>query len=99
MVGIKAFMEFRGDHKEALARELKIEKNIKLHGWLDRIDVHLKLRTCDFAALPGIRELAEALVIESIALRLPAIVADYGGPAELVDLQQAFASHSSTKPA
>ena len=65
--------------------ELTIERNIKFHGWLDHIDVHFKLRTCDCAILPGIREFGGGGVIESMALGHPGIVADYGGPAELVD--------------
>jgi glycosyltransferase involved in cell wall biosynthesis len=70
---------------EALVRKLEVGKNVVFHGWIKHVDVQLTLRDCDFTILPSIREFGGGVVIESMALGLPPIVADYGGPAELVN--------------
>lgn len=68
-----------------LAQELSIGANLVFHGWVQHENIHEILKTCDFTVLPSIREFGGGVVIESMAMGLPAIVADYGGPAELVD--------------
>jgi glycosyltransferase involved in cell wall biosynthesis len=70
---------------EAIAKELGVASQVVFHGWLDHKDVQSKLNHCDFTVLPSVREFGGGVVIESMALGLPPIVANYGGPAELVD--------------
>jgi glycosyltransferase involved in cell wall biosynthesis len=70
---------------EAIAKELAVADYVVFHGWLDHMDVQSKLNDCDFTVLPSVREFGGGVVIESMALGLPPIVANYGGPAELVN--------------
>ena len=64
---------------------MKIDFGVIFHGWIPHGEIQKILKGCDFTILPSIREFGGGVVIESLAMGLPAIVADYAGPAELVD--------------
>jgi glycosyltransferase involved in cell wall biosynthesis len=68
-----------------LAQELVVDIGVTFHGWVPHDDIQRILGDCDFTILPSIREFGGGVVIESLAMGLPAIVADYAGPAELID--------------
>ncbi len=70
---------------EAMVDRMGVRSSVKFHGWIPHDKVQAKLRVCDLMALPSIREFGGAVVVEAMALGLTPIVADYGGPSELVD--------------
>jgi glycosyltransferase involved in cell wall biosynthesis len=70
---------------EALAKRIGVGNFVHFDGLLNHDEVLLKLRECDFMALPSIREFGGGVVIEAMAMGATPIVADYAGPSELVD--------------
>jgi len=69
---------------EAQLRSLGLEGRVELSGWVQHDQVQDLLSESDFLALPSIREFGGAVVLEAMALGLPAVVVGYGGPNELV---------------
>jgi glycosyltransferase involved in cell wall biosynthesis len=70
---------------EGMVSQMGLRQSVRFLGSLPHREVQEQLRQCDFMALPSVREFGGAVVIESMALGVAPIVADYGGPSELVD--------------
>ena len=70
---------------ERLVDQLNVRDRVRFHGSMPHAQIQSKLRVCDVMAFPSIREIGGAVVMEAMALGLTPIVADYAGPAEIVD--------------
>jgi glycosyltransferase involved in cell wall biosynthesis len=73
------------DLLERLVDQLNVRDWVRFHGSMPHAQIQYKLRVCDIMAFPSIREIGGAVVMEAMALGLAPIVADYAGPAEIVD--------------
>ncbi len=70
---------------EALVRELGLEEVVRFHGWVVQDECPELLRQCSAMVLPSICECGGAVVLEAMALGLPVITTNWGGPADYVD--------------
>lgn len=75
---------------EALIAREQIGAGIELAGWVDHQRVQDHLAESDLLVLPSIREFGGGVVLEAMAVGLPAAVVAYGGPRELVTEETGF---------
>lgn len=78
---------------EQLARELGIFTDdvleqpgkVKFFGWMSQADCAVRMQQCDALVLPSLMECGGAVVLEAMAMGMPAIATDWGGPADYID--------------
>ena len=76
-----------GPEREALRAMIEREQlsaSVMLDGWVDHTQLQPRLREADVLGFPSIREFGGGAVLEAMALGVPPIVLDHGGPPELV---------------
>ena len=69
---------------EQLARSLGIEKAISFCGWVSHAEVLRRLRSADVLVFPSIRDFGGGVVFEALAVGVVPVVADFGGPGDIV---------------
>jgi glycosyltransferase involved in cell wall biosynthesis len=74
-----------GDDLSAQARRLGIADRVDFLGWRQHDEMAALMREADVFVFPSLREAGGTVVLEGMACGLPVIVADWGGPAEMVD--------------
>ncbi|PZV27937.1 MAG: hypothetical protein DCF12_01505 [Snowella sp.] len=89
-----------GDQKanlEEIARNLSLipssnelnsdrsQENLRFLGWLSQADCAKQLGESDVLVLPSLYECGGAVVLEAMALSLPVIATNWGGPADYLD--------------
>ena len=67
-----------------LIEQEQITAHVRLDGWVDHTQLQPRLRAADTLGFPSIREFGGGAVLEAMALGVPPIVLDHGGPPELV---------------
>jgi len=69
---------------EQLARSLGIEKAVSFCGWVNHVEVLKRLRSADVMVFPSVRDFGAGVVFEALATGAVPVVADFGGPGDIV---------------
>ena len=69
---------------EQLVRSLAIEKAVCFGGWVNHAEVFRHLRSADVLVFPSVRDFGGGVVIEALAAGAVPVVADFGGPGDIV---------------
>jgi glycosyltransferase involved in cell wall biosynthesis len=69
---------------EHLARSLGIEKAVSFCGWVSHEEVLTRFRSSDVLVFPSIRDFGGGVVYEALAVGVVPVVADFGGPGDIV---------------
>jgi glycosyltransferase involved in cell wall biosynthesis len=68
-----------------LVSSLEIEKQVSFLGWLPQEEVLKKLQNSDVMVFPSLREIGGGVVFEALSQGTVPVVADFGGPGDLVN--------------
>jgi len=69
---------------EELVRSLGIENAVSFRGWVSHEDVFKGLRSADVMVFPSVRDFGAGVVFEALATGAVPVVADFGGPGDIV---------------
>jgi glycosyltransferase involved in cell wall biosynthesis len=69
---------------EQLATSLGIEKAVSFCGWVSHPEVLTRLRSADVMVFPSVRDFGAGVVFEALATGAVPVVADFGGPGDIV---------------
>jgi len=75
---------------EQLARSLGIEKAVSFCGWVSHEEVLRRLRSADVMVFPSVRDFGAGVVFEALATGAVPVVADFGGPGDIVHPEVGF---------
>jgi glycosyltransferase involved in cell wall biosynthesis len=78
------------DPLERLTRSLGIEKAVSFCGWLSHAEVLRHLRSADVFVFPSLRDNGAGVVFEALGTGAVPVVADFGGPGDIVDPQVGY---------
>jgi glycosyltransferase involved in cell wall biosynthesis len=76
--------DLRGELEAQTAR-LGIDSSVVFSGWLSQEQCAIKLQQADALVLPSLREGGGAVVMEAMAVGLPVIATNWGGPADYLN--------------
>ena len=70
---------------QGLVDEMGLSSVVKFSGWLSQQACALRLQQSDVLVLPSLFECGGAVVLEAMAMGLPVIATEWGGPADYLD--------------
>jgi glycosyltransferase involved in cell wall biosynthesis len=70
---------------EQLVKSLGIEKGVSFRGWVSHDEVLTRLRSADVMVFPSVRDFGAGVVFEALATGAVPVVADFGGPGDIVN--------------
>ena len=70
---------------EGLSHRLGLSDRVVFTGWLSQDECALKLQQADALVLPSLLECGGAVVLEAMAMGVPVIATNWGGPADYLD--------------
>jgi glycosyltransferase involved in cell wall biosynthesis len=70
---------------QSQSKSLALDAKVTFHGWVAQADCAARLRDADALVLPSLYECGGAVVLEAMAMGLPVIATDWGGPADYLD--------------
>ncbi|NOY69661.1 MAG: glycosyltransferase family 4 protein [Deltaproteobacteria bacterium] len=87
---IDAYLEIVGDgpligRLRDQVESLKISDYVRFHGWLPHEEMTEVLLCSDVFVMPSLRESCGISILEAMALSLPVIAVDWGGPARILN--------------
>lgn len=82
---------------QSLIESLGLGDSVRLEGWIDHAKLGPRLRESDLFVFPSIREFGGGAVLEAMALGVPPVVLDHGGPPELVPPGTGFVLPMTTR--
>jgi glycosyltransferase involved in cell wall biosynthesis len=82
----RAVLHILGDGEERqnldeLTRQLNLADRVKFAGWVSAEEGSRRLRTSDVFVLPSLHEVGGIVLLEAMAVGLPVIATEWGGPA------------------
>ncbi len=75
---------------EQLTKDLRIEAAVSFTGWLKSSDTLLEFERADVLVFPSLREFGGAVIFEALGLGAVPVVADFGGPGDIVTAQVGY---------
>jgi glycosyltransferase involved in cell wall biosynthesis len=69
---------------EQLVKSLGIENAVSFAGWVSHEEVLKRLRSADVMVFPSVRDFGAGVVFEALATGAVPVVADFGGPGDIV---------------
>ena len=70
---------------EHLTRSLGIEQEVNFRGWVSHQEVCQQLESADVMVFPSVRDFGGGVVFEALAAGVVPVVADFGGPGDIVN--------------
>jgi len=98
-----ATLEIVGDGElrgalEQQARDLGLSSRVTFRGWLSQPQAAAALQAADALVLPSLYECGGAVVLEAMAVGLPVIATNWGGPADYLDNTCGILVDPTTRP-